>query len=103
MAIAGRTRRFWQEYKYQEPVKAFEGTHTMRTYSALYWIALILTVIGGLNWGLVGLIDLNVVEAAFGAATIVTRAIYVVVGLAALYLIAAALMERPVDTARPVI
>ena len=103
MAIAGRTGRFWQEFKYQEPVKAFEVAHTMRTYSALYWIALILTVIGGLNWGLIGLIDLNIVQAIFGAGTIITRAIYVIVGLAALYLIAAALMERPVDTARPVV
>ncbi len=75
----------------------------MRTYSALYWIALILTVIGGLVWGIVGLINLNVVETVFGAGSIVTRVIYVIVGLAALYLIAAALMERPMDTARPVV
>ncbi len=75
----------------------------MRTYSALYWIALVLTVIGGLVWGIVGLINLNVIEAVFGAGSIVTRVIYVIVGLAALYLIAAALMERPVDTARPVV
>ncbi|MEN6341101.1 MAG: DUF378 domain-containing protein [Methanospirillum sp.] len=75
----------------------------MRTYSALYWIALVLTVIGGLVWGIVGLINLNVIEAAFGAGTIVTRVIYVIVGLAALYLIAAALMERPVETARPAV
>jgi len=75
----------------------------MRTYSALYWIALVLTVIGGLVWGIIGLINLNVIEAAFGAGTIVTRVIYVIVGLAALYLIAAALMERPVETARPVV
>lgn len=75
----------------------------MRTYSALYWIALILTVIGGLVWGIVGLINLNVVEAVFGAGSIVTRVIYVIVGLAALYLIAAALVERPMDTARPVV
>jgi uncharacterized membrane protein YuzA (DUF378 family) len=75
----------------------------MRTYSALYWIALVLTVIGGLVWGIVGLINLNVIEAVFGAGSIVTRVIYVIVGLAALYLIAAALMERPVDTARPAV
>ena len=75
----------------------------MRTYSALYWIALVLTVIGGLVWGIIGLINLNVIEAVFGAGSIVTRVIYVIVGLAALYLIAAALMERPVDTARPVV
>lgn len=82
---------------------AFEVPHTMRTYSALYWIALILTVIGGLNWGLIGLINLNVVDAIFGAGSIIARVIYVIVGLAALYLIAAALMERPVDTARPAV
>lgn len=82
---------------------AFEVPYTMRTYSALYWIALILTVIGGLNWGLIGLINLNVVDAIFGAGSIIARVIYVIVGLAALYLIAAALMERPVDTARPVV
>ena len=75
----------------------------MRTYSALYWIALILTVIGGLSWGLIGLIGLDVVAAVFGAASIVTHVIYVIIGLAALYLIAAALMERPVDTARPAV
>ena len=75
----------------------------MRTYSALYWIALILTVIGGLNWGLIGLINLNLVEAIFGAGSIITRTIYVIVGLAALYLIAAAFMERPVDTVQPVV
>lgn len=75
----------------------------MRTYSALYWIALVLTVIGGLNWGLIGLIDLNLVEAIFGAGSIITRIVYIVVGLAALYLIAAALFERPVETARPVV
>ena len=75
----------------------------MRTYSALYWIALVLTVIGGLNWGLIGLIDLNLVEAIVGAGSIITRIVYVIVGLAALYLVAAALFERPVETARPVV
>jgi len=75
----------------------------MRTYSALYWIALILTVIGGLNWGLIGLINLNIVDAIFGVGSIISRVIYVIIGLAALYLIAAALMERPVDTARPAV
>jgi uncharacterized membrane protein YuzA (DUF378 family) len=75
----------------------------MRTYSALYWIALILTVIGGLVWGVIGLINLNIIEAVFGTGSIITRVIYIIVGLAALYLIAAALMERPVDTAHPVV
>jgi uncharacterized membrane protein YuzA (DUF378 family) len=75
----------------------------MRTYSALYWIALILTVIGGLNWGLVGLINFDLVAAIFGVGSIISRTIYVLIGLAALYLIAAVLMERPVETARPAV
>jgi uncharacterized membrane protein YuzA (DUF378 family) len=59
-----------------------EREHIM---NAVDWIATALLFIGGLNWGLVGLFDLNVVETLFGEATIITRAIYVLVGLSALY------------------
>lgn len=52
---------------------------------ALDAIALILVVIGGVNWGLIGLFDYNLVSALFGADSIVTRVIYVVVGIAAIY------------------
>lgn len=75
----------------------------MRAYTSLYWIALILTVIGGLNWGLIGLMNLNLVEGLFGAQTLITRAVYLIVGLAALYLIGAALMYRPSETTRPTV
>lgn len=59
----------------------------MRGLSTLDIIALILVIIGGLNWGLVGLFNFNLVEAIFGSLTLLTRIIYVIVGLAALYLI----------------
>jgi len=59
----------------------------MRGLSALDIIALILVIIGGLNWGLVGFFNFNLVEAIFGSLTLLTRIIYVIVGLAALYLI----------------
>lgn len=49
------------------------------------WVALILLIIGGLNWGLVGLFNFNLVDAIFGAASIITRIIYILVGLAAIY------------------
>jgi uncharacterized membrane protein YuzA (DUF378 family) len=49
-------------------------------------IARILLIIGGLNWGLVAL-NYNVVDAIFGAGSDVTRIIYGLVGLAAIYLI----------------
>lgn len=49
-------------------------------------IAIILVVIGGLNWGLVGLINLDVVAAVLGVGTFLSRIVYILVGLAAVYL-----------------
>lgn len=48
-------------------------------------VALILVIIGGINWGLIGLFDFNLVAAIFGVESILTTVIYVLVGLAALY------------------
>lgn len=48
-------------------------------------IVAILLVIGGLNWGLVGLFNFNLVNFIFGSLPILERIIYVIVGLAALY------------------
>ena len=42
-------------------------------------IALILVINGGLNWGLVGLFDFNLVEYLFGDGTLLTRIVYVLV------------------------
>jgi len=50
-------------------------------------VALVLVIIGGLNWGLVGALNFNLVAAIFGEASILTRLIYVLVGLSALYMI----------------
>ncbi len=65
----------------------------MNATETLYWIALILVVIGGINWGLIGLFNFNLITAIFGIGTI-TTIIYVLVALAAIYLIVIA-------TARP--
>lgn len=54
------------------------------------WVAIVLAVIGAVNWGLVGLFDFNLVSALFGTMSTVSRIIYVVVGLAGLYLVFAA-------------
>lgn len=59
----------------------------MGKLNVLDWIALILLVIGGLNWGLVGVFKFDLVKAIFGDMTIVSRIIYIVVGIAALYTI----------------
>jgi len=47
-------------------------------------IAAVLVVIGGLNWGLIGLFNFNLVELIFGAHAL-ARIIYILVGLSALY------------------
>jgi uncharacterized protein len=59
----------------------------------LYMTAVVLVIIGGLNWGLVGFFDWNLVDAIFGEGSALSRIIYAVVGLAALYMIAARLMK----------
>ena len=48
-------------------------------------VALVLLVIGGLNWALVGLFNLDFVAALFGRMTLLSRTVYVAVGVAALY------------------
>ena len=53
--------------------------------NALDWISLVLMVIGGLNWGLVGAIDLDLVAALLGPGSMPSRIVYMLVGLAALY------------------
>jgi len=55
---------------------------------ALSWIALILVIVGGLNWGLVGLLNLDLVAAIFGAMSVLSRIVYVLVGLSAVYILA---------------
>ena len=48
-------------------------------------IALILVIIGAINWGLIGLFNFNLVYTIFGAMSIVSRIIYTLVGFAGLY------------------
>ena len=60
----------------------------MKKLNGLDWIALILVIIGALNWGLVGIVGLDLV-AALGSG--VARVVYILVGLAGIYTIYLAL------------
>lgn len=59
--------------------------------SALDWVCFALLIIGALNWGIVGIAEINAVETLLEpvfqaeAAEIVARGIYILVGLAGLY------------------
>lgn len=57
-----------------------------RRLNALDWIALTLLVIGGVNWGLVGLFQFDLVATLFGGQeSLLARIVYVLVGLSAVY------------------
>lgn len=57
----------------------------MKKWNAVDWISFILVFIGGINWGLIGFFHFNLVGVLFGYTSVLTRVIYAVVGLAALY------------------
>jgi uncharacterized protein len=59
----------------------------MAKRSALDLIALILLIIGGINWGLVGFFNYDLVAKIFGAMSTITTIIYVLVGLSGLWTI----------------
>jgi uncharacterized protein len=48
-------------------------------------VAAILLVVGGLNWGLVGVANFDLVATLFGAGSILARIVYTLVGVAAVY------------------
>lgn len=50
-------------------------------------IALTITVIGAINWGLIGLFQFNLVAFLFGNMTLLSRIIYTLVGLCGLYML----------------
>ena len=44
-------------------------------------VLLAITIVGAVNWGLIGLMDVNLVSLIFGSATIMTRIVYTLVGI----------------------
>lgn len=53
----------------------------------LDYTALVLVVIGAINWGLIGFFKFDLVASIFGDMSVVSRIIYAVVGIAGLYLL----------------
>ncbi len=53
-------------------------------YCCIDYIVYLLLIIGGLNWGLVGALQFDLVAYLFGNMTLVTRIVYGLVGVAAL-------------------
>jgi uncharacterized membrane protein YuzA (DUF378 family) len=55
---------------------------------SLHMVAYVLLWAGGLNWGLVGLLDFNLVEALFGSWPALVTLVYVLVGVSTVYILA---------------
>lgn len=58
--------------------------------NAFDWLAMALLIVGGVNWGLVGLFGVDLVATLFGEMSGLSRVVYVAVGLSAIYSIATA-------------
>lgn len=48
-------------------------------------IALVLIIIGAINWGLVGIFNFNLVDSIFGTMSLISRIIYALVGISGLW------------------
>lgn len=81
-----------------------KGGGSMKKMSILDWIALILLIIGGLNWGLVGVADFDLVAAIFkgtnevGSDATIAKIVYILVGLSALYMLLMSFMKKGAST-----
>ena len=53
----------------------------------LDWTALVLVIIGALNWGLIGAANINLVTKLLGTIPVLVKTVYIVVGLGGLYTI----------------
>jgi len=60
----------------------------MNKLSSLDVVAIILVIVGGLNWALVGIFNFDLVAAIFGDMSVVSRIVYILVGISAIYLLA---------------
>ncbi len=57
-------------------------------------IALILVIIGAINWGLIGIFNFNLVDTIFGVGSVVSRVVYTLVGISGLWSIKLLFAER---------
>lgn len=67
---------------------------------SLNLITLLLVIVGGINWGLVGAFDVNLVAALFGIDSVLSNIVYLLVGLSAIYQIIPFMRATKIDEPR---
>ena len=63
--------------------------------NTVYKVALVFVIIGSLNWGMVGIFNVNLVTLLFGVDTFLTNLVYALVGICGL--ISTGLLLKPLD------
>jgi uncharacterized membrane protein YuzA (DUF378 family) len=58
----------------------------MKNLNAFDWVAFIVLIIGGINWGIISIFNMDLVSTLLGVMTLTTRIIYGLVGLSAVYM-----------------
>lgn len=80
-----RPREVHEVHEVHHEDRARHLHHTVGHKNILDWLALVLLIVGGLNWGLVGLFGIDMVSSIFGPGSTLSRVIYIAVGVAALW------------------
>lgn len=62
--------------------------------NALDKIAILLTLIGSINWAFIGLFKFDIVRAIFGFSPLVQRIMYLIIGFSAIYVSLLILREK---------
>lgn len=73
-------------FSFQERILCLSGRR-LKMSKTLDYIALVIVFIGALNWGLIGLFRLDLVALIFGDMSLISRIIYVLVGICGIYLL----------------
>ncbi|MFC1626713.1 DUF378 domain-containing protein [Patescibacteria group bacterium] len=60
----------------------------MKSIKLFHMVAFIFVCIGGLNWGLIGSFDINLLTLLFGEAPQIEKLLYILIGISAVYLFA---------------
>ena len=61
----------------------------------LYRIALVIIIIGAINWGMIGIFNINLVSLLFGADTFLTNFVYALVGICGL--VSTGILLKPLE------
>lgn len=65
--------------------KSSSSSKSSMKMNSLQMLSWVIITVGAINWGLVGIANLNLVEALLGAGSPLTQIVYIIVGLSGLY------------------